>query len=1353
MRGIIYTIACCLCLIGFGQVAIESLPDQIIGKEGTFDTVHLAEFTSSEVFWSASFLKTGDEEIAPNWSVNSAGFQFEMSLTATVTSKGIKAVGDSHQLAVVDSEGEVRSVGTAVAVADEWIYFMTVYSNTNQEELFYRFYDDSLSQTLKGAPSFNFTSNAVLGQPDAPVGLSFGNLKLSLVGGALKMDIQDTSFIGTERVLVTARSLADPNDSATDTVSFKVVDDYVPVLVGIPDQIVSFNEEFTSFDLDDYTQLQDSDEITFSFSNNNELELAIDVDNVVTIVKPADWSGEETVKFTVTDVSENSFTSSQNVKFRGKSRDQAPVITSIEDQTTGIRGNFEQINLADFVASSNPESILWDFEFITDSSTAVPDWSFSPNEFQFDMTATIAVNALGKKLVGTEHTVAAFSGKTDQVLGTTNAVLVNDEWLYFLTINNNEDQDSVYFKVYDANSSRILPTKQYVTFSANEVLGDPLEPIQIEAGYIFPNIDQDVLSFTLLDADWVGNEALRLTATDTQTDQMLSDSDTIILRVLDTRPPVLQEVPTQSVLEGTVLNSLDLSSYLSNVTTEQVIWSISGADTLKPVLNGSTLSFSLASEHYFGVETIIVRATSTVNDVLFDEISIQLETENVNDEPSFKTEPLAIANLNELYQYDIVVEDLDKDELSLQAQNLPSWLYFVSAPNGGLILGIPTISNAGDFAFDIVLSDGHITITKEVSITVASGQIEAVPNQEIQEGDTFDQLVLNNYLTLFGTINTVWSVSEGSELTTSIADSDKLTVEVPNSNWFGKEDIEITLSNAENGFVLDTKQIQYEVINVNDAPIITSTPSGSGTIGQTYSYAVLTEDIDGDVLTVTTTNLPSWLTLVSNQNGVTILGTPSSADSGANEFQVVVSDGIETVTQEVSILIGSVGISTIADQTIAEGNKFDTLALDTYIVSVGTFNLGWTVTEGAALNVSINTENKLIVTTPDEDWFGKESITVSLIDSDNGDVYASQSIVYEVTNVNDAPIITSTPSGSGTIGQTYSYAVLTEDIDGDVLTVTTTNLPSWLTLVSNQNGVTILGTPSSADSGANEFQVVVSDGIETVTQEVSILIGSVGISTIADQTIAEGSKFDTLALDTYIVSVGTFNLGWTVTEGAALNVSINTENKLIVTAPNEDWFGKETITVSLIDSDNDDVFASQSIVYEVTNVNDAPEFMSDPSAEVQAGEEWEVKTLVTDVDGDNLSYALIDAPSWLKIFSENDGFTLFGIPPFLDMTYDFEVLAADGTISQSKVISLKVNYTPLSAKHQVSGISIYPNPSQDFLWIDSKAKIERVEIINEEGKILFLSNTGTKRVELSSLASGIYFLKVNQSRPIKFIKQ
>ncbi|MEO9476296.1 MAG: Ig-like domain-containing protein [Cyclobacteriaceae bacterium] len=903
MRKLLVIAGCCLANMSIGQVTLSDIPTQIIGREGSFSPINLNDYTSNDVFWEAEFAPPEVQDERPSWSVNQNEFQFEMNITATVTSKEVPAVGDGHLLAVTDDQGAIRSVGSAIEVGQKWLYFLTVYGNSNGEALKFTFYDDSVSQILSGPEIFQFTSNQVLGEPDNPHSVSVGNISFEQNDSLLSFELLNPDFIGSEIMAVVARNLENPNDFATGTITLTIADDYTPKLSDIPNQVSSFGEAFSSFDLDNYTTLQDSDPVLFSFSGNQELQILINEDNLVIITKPADWFGEETIIFEAVDQSEHGFSSSQSVKFIGKPEDQPPVISPLVDLVTGVDGFFEPLNLNDYVSSGNPEATKWTIEYITDSTVDVPDWVVNANEFQLDMSVTASVTALGKRLVGPNHKLAAFSATEGKIVGVTEPVEVDGNWLFFLTINGNTEGDSIYFKVYDYASSRVLPTEAHVDFQANNVMGDPLDPFQIEAGYILPYLTDSALSFVPR-KKWDGIEIVKLTATDTATAQNLSDSDTIRLEVLNIKPPVLEDIPNQSIQEGSTFSSIDLSNHLKNLLISEVSFEISGADTLNPILNSGSLTFTIPNDDYFGEEMLKIKVASLANQNLIDVVYVTLHVLNVNDAPVISSSPPATAALGSLFRYDLQAQDIDLDELTVSVTDLPDWLFMVPISNGATFVGIPAENNAGEHAFTITVSDGLKFVTQEVSVVISLALFNTIDGQSINEGEVFSNIDLDDFILVYGDLSVTTAVTGQIELTASVDQENVLSVQVPDENWFGKETLTVSLLNQSNDEQLDEVTLIYEVKNVNDPPHFESNPSTDLTTNDELLIKTIVSDLDGDQVSFSVTGAPDWLRLFSETDGFTLFGQPDQG--GSFTFDVVADDGDATTSITIQINVTEV---------------------------------------------------------------------------------------------------------------------------------------------------------------------------------------------------------------------------------------------------------------------------------------------------------------------------------------------------------------------------------------------------------------------------------------------------------------
>lgn len=98
--------------------------------------------------------------------------------------------------------------------------------------------------------------------------------------------------------------------------------------------------------------------------------------------------------------------------------------------------------------------------------------------------------------------------------------------------------------------------------------------------------------------------------------------------------------------------------------------------------------------------------------------------------------------------------------------------------------------------------------------------------------------------------------------------------------------------------------------STNAAPTVAGTPGTTAVVGQAYSFQPSATDANGDQLTYSISNRPSWATF--NTSTGRISGTPTAAQVGAYEnITITVSDGTaSTAVGPFTITVSDVGTGT-----------------------------------------------------------------------------------------------------------------------------------------------------------------------------------------------------------------------------------------------------------------------------------------------------------------------------------------------------------------------------------------------------------------------------------------------------------
>ncbi|WP_346347947.1 beta strand repeat-containing protein, partial [Shewanella hafniensis] len=254
----------------------------------------------------------------------------------------------------------------------------------------------------------------------------------------------------------------------------------------------------------------------------------------------------------------------------------------------------------------------------------------------------------------------------------------------------------------------------------------------------------------------------------------------------------------------------------------------------------------------------------------------------------------------------------------------------------------------------------------------------------------------------------------------------------------------IIISVSDGALSASLPAFNLSVVNINDAPTISSTAITAATQDAAYSYTFAASDTDvGDTLTLSAVTKPSWLSF-NAATGV-LSGTPSNADVGAHPvlLRVTDTDGL-TAEQSFSITVTNINDAPTISSTAITAATQD--AAYSYTFAASDTDVGDTLTLSAVTKpswLSFNTTSGVLSGTPGNADVGAHPVTLRATDTDG--LTAEQSFSITVTNVNDAPTIGSTAITAATQDAAYSYTFAAADTDvGDVLTFSAVTKPSWL---------------------------------------------------------------------------------------------------------------------------------------------------------------------------------------------------------------------------------------------------------------------------------------------------------------------
>lgn len=575
------------------------------------------------------------------------------------------------------------------------------------------------------------------------------------------------------------------------------------------------------------------------------------------------------------------------------------------------------------------------------------------------------------------------------------------------------------------------------------------------------SLAQGLLTLSVTLTDFAGN--IGTAATDTVTKQY-------------NRPPLLSGTPATSVVQNAVYSFTpsivdpDGDTTLSFSISNKPSWASFDAAT-------GTLTGTPANSDVGFHNNIIISATDT--ELTSSLPAFNIEVVNVNDAPTIAGTPSASVAQGSLYQFTPTASDIDGATiLSFIIVNQPSWSSF--NPSTGALTGTPGNSDVGTFSnIQIRVSDGVLTtllpaFSIEVTNINDAPTISGTPETLVNEDSPYSFLPTGSDIDP-GVTTLTYSISNKPVWASFNTATGALTGTPDNSHVGVHAGIVITVSDG----VLSASMpaFQITVANVNDAPSITGSPLASINEDSNYSFTPIGSDVDtGDILRFAITNKPAWASFDVSTG--TLSGTPDNSAVGTySQIQISVSDGTLSASLPAFTLIvlnvnDTPVISGVAPTTVAEDTAYSFVpqANDPDLGTVLVFNIS-----NKPVWASFNQATGALTGTPTNSNVGTFSnIVISVTDGVVTTTLPAFNI--QVTNVNDAPVISGNPATSVQGRANYSFVpTVTDDDAGDTLVFSISNKPSWASFNSTTGALT--GTPQNTQAGVySNIVISVSDG-------------------------------------------------------------------------------------------------------------------------------------------------------------------------------------------------------------------------------------------------------------------------------------
>ncbi len=514
------------------------------------------------------------------------------------------------------------------------------------------------------------------------------------------------------------------------------------------------------------------------------------------------------------------------------------------------------------------------------------------------------------------------------------------------------------------------------------------------------------------------------------------------------------------------------------------------------------------------------------------------------------------------------------------------------------------ICNADTKLNGLFVDSDSVTIGNYVPV------VSGIPDQTINEGETFVSVLLNNFVEdLDDSDNTIdWTYSGTNDLIISIINNVAI-ITIPNANWYGSEFITFTATDSQGA--TDFDNAWFEVINVNDAPFW-DTPIEDAILDEDFGTVVHVQDLDDY-----TTDVDDF--------------------DSALSYSIVAED-----TSEVNCAISIVGAIEDAIDLLDDSNLMMPVMASSSSSSSSSQTIG---------------DVKLVLHSV-QDWTGVASCTVRVQDPDGA--FDDTQFHITVNSSNDGPVWSINIADTVLLEdfgsdlhvsnlrdlitdpdtEIIQFSVVSEDINKVNCEVDGNQLTLYSVLNWNGNTTCTIRAYDGESFADDTFDI-----------EVLPVDDAPVVNNIPGQSICENENFQTFDLDSYLVEVDGDSIDWSYLGNTYLSVSIDSNNVVTVTPPGSNWVGSETIRFTATDVTTNALFNFDDAIFEVNNCgNDDPEWTTNIS-DVTLLEDFDPYTHVVDLnnnvfdaDGDILTFSVVDETiSEVNCQIEGDSLVLYSV--------------------------------------------------------------------------------------------------------------
>ena len=621
--------------------------------------------------------------------------------------------------------------------------------------------------------------------------------------------------------------------------------------------------------------------------------------------------------------------------------------------------------------------------------------------------------------------------------------------------------------------------------------------------------------------NWTSVEAGSYTVTFTVADPSgLQVSKTVSITVTaENHPPEFGALADASVDAGTAVN---LTVSATDPDNDALVYSLVLADPQNSILTrGATFSgtsFSWTpSASDIGPNLVTFKAEDPegLSDML--DVKITVTGRNITAPPEFADFGLQEIEEGDAFSLELPMVGARTANLTFWGTNLPDSSALDAA--AGRFTWTPSLSQSGEYKITFGVSDGNFQDVKILTLTVdekdVPPEVDPIGTLTAEEGKKLVRQLKAKDASGEQVVFSAVGLPAGAELFPKGLFKFK-----PDYDQAGVYPLTIKVVDASGNEVVQS--VNLTVVDVNRKPVL-DVSNQAVTENESLIFTVSAEDPDGDAVTLGTGSLPTGAVFTAASGEFT--WTPDQSQDGNYTILFTASDGksVGTDSARAIISVGDVNrppeVDPVGDQLVREGETLtisfaaaDPDESDQLQITAAGLPSGYRLTKSGT-----NPVTATIALTPGYKQQGTYQVEVTATDNDPAAPLSSSSLfTLEVQDVDVAPSFTGSLSGSGALALSVDengrleVNLTAEDAGGDTVTYSASYLPKNSRIVPKSGNKTDqwIFTPSYIQSGRYRFDILASDGGQTVSRNVEVTVADVNqpprLPGLSDQAVTAG---------------------------------------------------------------------------------------------------------------------------------------------------------------------------------------------------------------------------------------------------------